>query len=488
MVDARSHHGPIDDVPQNGAEWIGGALGDGQDIGATTPLTHVGSRADTWGVKLEFVFAFHKMRLERIVDTYGPNRRPGLDDPNNQLAHERILVARRRDPFDDAHEGRTTWPSWLLRVPKTDQAYSFLRKVGSELACSWWKSSEYEQRNKPIYRAYFLEPLLVAQDVLYKQRLRPQIVGGKIEHNVDSLGGATSVHEIFRTNETVLGRHAAFPRVEPAFVAQRKDSLNYKKWMLTCDYTVCPATQREIAAALALPDEERKQWNSDGIELVLKTYHYDDIDAGCRKLAKYLTQLGHVGNVQPMWGITADSDGEEDDSPEDRAQRLSSTKDDMEGEKTWGAFDSVFAGTHVHIGLDWTPEDFEFDFLRHLGFLLISNEQLISSLRAFKRRGKLTSFTPVDPVLTSNRQRTGSAEEHPRTTELSEKYVSKHSIQRVNFHGSRWQTPKYQFRQPQNAAKRGQFLLCCKPDTNAILQCRAKATHERASSWRPGRS
>lgn len=129
-----------------------------------------------------------------------------------------------------------------------------------------------------------------------------------------------------------------------------------------------------------------------------------------------------------MRGITADSNGEEDDSPEDRAQWLSSTKDNMEGEKTWGAFDSVFAGTHVHIGLDWTPEDFAFDFLRHLGFLLISNEQLISSLHAFKRRGKFTSFTPIDPVFTPNHQRTGSAEEHARTTELSEKYVSKHSI------------------------------------------------------------
>ncbi|KAK5100775.1 hypothetical protein LTR70_001323 [Exophiala xenobiotica] len=428
MAHDRSHHGPIDDVPRNGAEWIGEVLGDGEDIGATTLLTHIKSHAHTWGVELEFVFAFHKKRLERVLDTYGPNRRPGLDDPENQLAHERILVTRRRNPFDDAHEGHTTWPSWLLRVPETDQAYSLSRKVGSELACSWWKSNQYEQRNKPIYRTYFLEPLLIAQDVLYKQRLRPQIVGGKVEHNADSLGGATSVHEIFRTNETVLGQHAAFPGAELAFVAQRKDSLNYKKWMLTRDYTVYPATQREIVAALGLPDQERKLWNSDGIELVSKTYHYDNIDAGCRKLAKYLAQLGYVGNVQPVGGTTADSDGEEDDSPEDRVQWLNSAKDGMESERTWGAFDSVFAGTHVHIGLDWTPEDFEFDFLRHLGFLLVSNEQLISSLHAFKRRGKLTSFTPVDPVFTPNRQRTGSAEEHARTTELSEKYVSKHSI------------------------------------------------------------
>jgi len=237
------------------------------------------------------------------------------------------------------------------------------------------------------------------------------------------------MRENFDKNSGAPQSHALHPGLEPALVVQRKDSLNYKKWMVTRDNSVYPATQREIIAALGLSEEDRKEWNSDGIELVSKTYHYDDIDSGCQKLARYLAQFRYVGTVKPGQRTPADSDGEEDDSAATIARWHSSTNDGMDNEMTWGAFDTVFAGTHVHIGLDWVDEKgVDLDFLRHLSFLIISNEQLISSLHAFKRRGKLTSFTPVEDVFTPITQRTGSEKELARVTELKEKYVTQHCL------------------------------------------------------------
>lgn len=168
----------------------------------------------------------------------------------------------------------------------------------------------------------------------------------------------------------LLGQLAAFPGAEPASVALREDSLSYKTWALMRDFTVCTATQREIVARLGLPEEERKLWNSDGIEPVSRTYHYFDIDVGCRKLTKYLKQFGHAENAQPMRDTSANSDGEEDDSSEVRVQRLNSIGGVLENDQTRGAWDSVSAGTRVRIGLDWTPDGVEPAFSLHLDIRL----------------------------------------------------------------------------------------------------------------------
>jgi len=299
------------------------------------------------------------------------------------------------------------WPSWLLRVSESDQAYRLSRRVGIEVGWTFWQktqfqSGEEELEAKPIYRTYALEPLLVAQDILYKKRLKPQIIGGKTEHYLGSLD-TNDLFEIFDASHAAPRRSELFSGAEAAMLAQRKESLNYNKWIVTRELSVPPATQREIVDALELPEEERKQWTSDGIELISKTYHDNELDAGCQKLAKYLAQFRHVGNVQPAQSTPADSDGGEDDDPTTISQWLNATSGDVESGKaeTWGAFDSTFAGTHVHIGLDWTiSEGVDMNFLRHLSFLLISNERLISDLHAFKRHGKLTTFTPVSPVFT----------------------------------------------------------------------------------------
>lgn len=408
------------------------------NIRANTPLTETQSRAHTWGVELECIFAFHRKRLEKVLQTYTEDLRPEIDE-GPERAHDRILQKVKSNEFDDANQCRTKWPSWLLRVPKSDRAFRLSRKLGdhsNEVGWTFWERLQFREgeddlKAKPVYRTYALEPLLIAQDVLSEKQLTPRIIGGKIQHYGGHLD-ANDFDEIFNATYHAPVRSMLFSSLEAAVLAEHKDKFKYDEWIVTRDFSVPPATQREIVAALGLPEGDRKEWNSDGVELVSKKYDYAELDVGCQKLAQYLAQFRHAGLSEPLRGTPADAEEEGDSrgTTDDLPKPTGDTVDTGQI-RTWGAFDSVFAGTHVHIGLDWTLEEgVDFDFLRHFAFLLISNEQLISGLHAFRRHGKLTSFTPVDAVFTPAevRHRTRSEYEEDRMKELAEKYISQHSI------------------------------------------------------------
>ena len=387
-------------------------------VRASTPLHSFHSQAQSWGVELEFVLAFHRERLQRVLDQYEEKRRPQIV-PVSEVRHDSVLQNARLMVENEAH-GREKWPAWVLRVKPSDRASMVQLERGHEV--DWHKyripgleDLTKDERDRPFHRTYALEPLLIAQDILFKVGLQPQIIGGRI--NKAMPGEDEPFLELFERLPADQ-RNALFPHMTPAVVAQLKLGLNYDKWILTKDFSVFPATQGQIRAALGLPEHEKKNWNSDGVELISRKYSYEEITRGCKKLERYLQQLGNHG---PTTGndAVADSDCENEVS--------NIPRDALGSERTWAALESVFAGTHVHVGLNWSkPEHFNFDLLRHLAFLIVTNEHLLSNLHPYRRRADATTFTPIQPVFSPGRK--PSEKEEIRVAELEEKFVTGTSL------------------------------------------------------------
>jgi hypothetical protein len=381
-----------------------------QEVCASTPLPSIQSRARTWGIELELVLAFHRSRLDRVLNQYAPGRRSRLV-PDADIGHNEILS---RAEGMEGMRHRQLWPTWLLCTRPRDEASKLAENSGINMLSLGWfqyRHSSYETREFTWHRTFALEPLLIAQDILFESRLRPQVIG----HAIRNVHGeeVPTIYEHFRGATAGEGQRL-FEGLGPAIIAQLKEDTDYSRWTLTRDTSLIAATQDEIQRALNLSDIEKKDWNSDGIELVSPAYSYEDIERGCRKLHRYLDKLegsGHATVSSLVATIESDSDVDGDNSD----LSLTQYRSDGLSHRTWATLKSPFAGSHVHIGVEWKEEEpINLAFLRHLAFLVISNEELISSLHAYKRRGTKCNYSPVDPIFTPTRDDHTAAEKDAR--------------------------------------------------------------------------
>ena len=71
-------------------------------VRASTPLNSFHSQAQSWGVELEFVLAFHRERLQRVLDQYDEKRRPQIV-PVSEVRHDSVLQNARLMVENEAH-------------------------------------------------------------------------------------------------------------------------------------------------------------------------------------------------------------------------------------------------------------------------------------------------------------------------------------------------------------------------------------------------
>src|SRR5271155_148486 len=182
-------------------------------------------------------------------------------------------------------------------------------------------------------RSYFIEPILIAQNALRT---------GQCPTNVIGLAAPKSpVLHFGPQGKTVVLRH--------------KD-IDYEQWTLTCDSSVPGATELELyeKASHRINERNRREWDSWGIELVSRKFDYVQKKDAFEEISRYLTTLKGYRS------------------------------------RTWAAFDSVWAGTHVHVGLSiQEPKEISgpkvMPFLQHLAYILISYEDLLTQLHPVHR-------------------------------------------------------------------------------------------------------
>lgn len=154
--------------------------------------------------------------------------------------------------------GQSLWPSWLLRVPDTDEAI---------LNDAVRRTSQIEGDGKYI-RRYIMEPLLVARQALADAGL----------NNVQVIGwtdkGHTRKHCLACASQTdvPLDHYTTKFGDYGNGVLLRSMVLDYDKWTLTNDYTTVPVRRRVLASRLVERGLERDldSWDSYGLELITR--------------------------------------------------------------------------------------------------------------------------------------------------------------------------------------------------------------------------
>lgn len=241
--------------------------------------------------------------------------------------------------------------------------------------------------------------------------------------------------------------------LNPPGIAVSADKVLYDHWTLTRDQSVPPATRDEVGFGFSLPDDENGSWESDSIELISPKFVRKDLDYCLQLLRNIFNALQyrkfkHENKSKQAKGLADDesetqggNEHDQDDQSEDKQKELDNDdaeEDDQPREYAslggYGALESVFAGVHCHIGFDFQGRASErLLILKHIAFLVIANEELISSLHPFRRRGKVDqTISPLSGVFPSSKHpRTRSqttleevAAEETRMSELRGKYVS----------------------------------------------------------------
>jgi hypothetical protein len=265
--------------------------------------------ATTFGIEFECVLAFHESELYRVLEENNIVATVRKDLLREE--HTALLGDRKRDSHRRSH-----FPSWGLDVPADDLAIDKL----------------------PMYsygrlRPYFVEPLLIAQNVLKSGQCPTNVIGY-------TAPGPPIVHSGPQDNAVLL----------------RHKDIDYDQWTLTYDWSIPGATNSELSQNVShrIDELNRREWDSWGIELVTRKFNYTQKKEAFEEISHYLSTL----------------------------------KGDQS--RNWAAFESVWAGTHVHVGLDiQAPKEISqpkiMRFLQHLAYILISYEELLSQLHPIHR-------------------------------------------------------------------------------------------------------
>ena len=187
-------------------------------------------------------------------------------------------------------------------------------------------------------RPYFIEPLLIAQTALERGRCTTNVVGHSSQRS-------PIIHSAPQGKLVVL----------------RQKDIDYEQWTLTYDISVPGATSSELYRNLPhlINQRNRREWDSWGIELVSRKFEYAQKNDAFQEVSRYLSTL----------------------------------KGYRSG--TCAAFDSVWAGTHVHIGINvQSPKEISqsktMRVLQHLAYILVSNEDLLTQFHPLHRSGGLS--------------------------------------------------------------------------------------------------
>ena len=196
-----------------------------------------------------------------------------------------------------------------------------------------------------------MEPLLIAQRILGTDC--PAAVIGNIGASRDPISHGPHEHTIACAN----------------------DWSDHTQWTLTTDDTIPGASKAEMLRIVPNRVNERNKfdWDSWGIELISPKFEYAEKDAAFESMHRYTSVLK----------------GKES-SP-------------------WAALESVWAGTHVHVGLnvkevrELTKNNISL-VLRHVAYILICYEDLLTQFHPAHRSGAEPTidetFTPASmPVL-----------------------------------------------------------------------------------------
>jgi hypothetical protein len=127
---------------------------------------------------------------------------------------------------------------------------------------------------------------------------------------------------------------------------------------LAYDWSVPGATRPELRQHLSHQIDElnRREWDSWGIESVSRKFDYGQKKDAFEEISRYLSAL--KGNTS----------------------------------RAWKAFESVWADTHVHVGLEIPPtkevsRPRVMRVLQHLAYILTSYEDLLTQLHPIHRSG-----------------------------------------------------------------------------------------------------
>lgn len=371
------------------------------DVSVPVQPKAVESQPVSWGVELEFVLAFHRHQLEEVLRRFPANPvRPAIV-PDAIVDHKRVSSGTfsSLDKLDDLWN--LHWPAHLIGIKDDeDNSIEDLTAPRHGLSSGTWQSFRVSKSASEFnrYRTYALEPLLIAQKVLFDKGVPIEVIASvnanpkRWEHAKDGVQAKFEYDGI--------KSESCFPGTQPAWLYKPRRNLVYDDWFLVRDPTVLPTTRGDIARRLSLPHDQAQQWDSDGMELVSRKYGREEITSGCQKL-------------RSIFDILADTPAS--------------------GPRSTGVLETVFGGTHVHIGFNWkSKEDVDLYLLRHLGFILLSNEELLSSLHAYRRRDVEKFISPMAPEFVHDKKATNAQNQADKAEqayqELQQKYHSAQNL------------------------------------------------------------
>ena len=287
------------------------------------------SLAITFGVEFEMVLAFHEKDLVRIMRQN--NIEAQIKKEFSKAEHVALLGTSERYKNLAASQ-RSHFPGWALLTNEDDPVLAL---------------DENELPRCGLLRRYLMEPVVIAQDALQQNGCQSEVVGPAKLYPNDLQGIAT---------------HRSPAEVQHAF----QEELDYSEWALMGDYSLTGATKAQLL--VACPGRITKanvgSWDSFGIELVSRIFQVADKEPSISEMGSYLAALE---------GSTTSEDARQD------------------SDTHCSTLNSVFAGTHVHIGfnINGVEEVREaFPVFQHLAYILISHEDLLTQLHPLHRSGE----------------------------------------------------------------------------------------------------
>ena len=350
--------------------------------------------AISFGLEFEHTFAFHDVLLLDILYEFKLDGEilDIIKDPR-RIPHKHFLSI-----SPPSHQ-RYRWPSWILLTTDNDYGKNrteskgtranafghYLGKEGSDDDLKDAKDAKF------YLRPYLLEALLIAQKILGSKGFSASVNADKPEGGQKPLQlEGYDISEITSFADT-----------------------DYYKWTLMNDSTLIGATKRELIRHIPFSIDEL-EWDSWGVELVTPVFKFSRLREAAGTVHNYLSTIRHsAGEIAP----TIDDPKK---SPSDAKH---------------AAFDSVWAGTHCHIGWDIKrlKEKDYVNLLKHLAFITMAQENMISSLHPRRRRGKgkplgdvrLLSPRRKLPFLTNlDEEARLVTENEDRVADISRRYVA----------------------------------------------------------------
>ncbi|EXJ96200.1 hypothetical protein A1O1_01326 [Capronia coronata CBS 617.96] len=297
--------------------------------------------ATTFGIEFEFTVAFKQDLLESTLARHNLNADIIKHFTDNE---HRNLLGEFAQHYEGnpSHNCRFRYPSWALHVPQED--------IVSMNGLHHGNFITKMTQEKQWMRRYVMEPLLMVKENLQQKKLPCNVVGW-VEPDPANPSDP-KLAEI------------PFPGEDEAIMI-RKSIVDYTDWTLTNDHTLVGPLRSQLREHLEKEGVSKKEvdsWDSSGVELVSPVFELEKKTEAFESVGKYL--------------------------------------DSLSGKDT-SIMESVWASTHVHIGLVFeNPEDMPMLLLQHLAYILVLHEDLLTKCHPRSRSGvELQTSSPSEAPL-----------------------------------------------------------------------------------------